>query len=230
MVIGCDSSGGIGPKPLDKLKVDGYTVGQFAARVALMEVIATGAKPVCLVDNLSVELDPTGLEILKGVTDEAVQAGLDPKLAVTGSAEKNFAVEQTGIGITVIGMSQKGKLRIGVSKAKDALVALGTPCVGAKVLAAEKQGYTCNITDLLKLLSLDYVHEIIPVGSEGIKREVNVLTESSGLKFKPNDGCNLDFEQSAGPATTLLASISISKIAYLERLFNKPVSLVGKLF
>lgn len=229
MVIGCDSSGGIGPKPLDKLKADGYTVGKFAARVALMEVLSTGAKPVCIVDNLSVELNPTGLEILRGVTGEAVQAGLDPKLAVTGSAEKNFSVEQTGVGVTAIGMCRGENLRVGVSKAEDALVALGTPCVGAEVSPAEEQGTNCTISDLLLLLSLDFIHEVIPVGSEGIKREVKVLAESSGLKFKPNDSCSLDFEKSAGPATVLLASLPVSKISCLESLFNKPISLVGRL-
>jgi hypothetical protein len=229
MVIGCDSSGGIGPKPLDKLKVDGYTVGKFTARVALMEVISAGATPLCIVDNLCVELEPTGREILRGVTDEAVQAGLDPELAVTGSTEKNFAVEQTGIGITIVGMCSKKNLRIGVSKTEDTLVALGIPSVGTEVLPSEEQGSNCTISDVLKLLSLDFVHEVIPVGSEGIMREVNVLAESSKLKFKPSDSCNFDLKKSAGPATVLLASLPVSKAAHLERLFNKPISLLGKM-
>ena len=229
MVIGCDSSGGIGPKPLDKLKVDGYIVGKFTTRVALMEVISTGAKPVCVVDNLCVELKPTGLEILRGVRDEAIQAGLDPKLAVTGSAEKNFAVEQTGIGVTVIGISEKSSLRIGVSRAEDALVSLGNPCVGREVLPSEKKHSICDIADLLKLLSLDFVHEVIPVGSEGVKCEVKVLAESSNLKFKENISCPIDIGKSAGPATVLLASMPVSKLPVVERLFNKPISLVGTL-
>lgn len=125
MVIGCDSAGGIGPKPLDRVKVDGYTLGRFTARVALMEVLSTGAKPICLVDTLSVEPDPLGLEIIKGVKDEAKEAGLDPTLAVTGSSEKNIPVEQTGIGVTVIGIAEKGLLRIGLSKPKDVVMAIG---------------------------------------------------------------------------------------------------------
>jgi hypothetical protein len=227
MVIGCDSSGAIGPKPLDHLKVDGYIVGKFAARVALMEVISTGAQPLCVVDNLSVELNPTGLEILRGVREEAAQAGLDPKLAVTGSAEKNFPTDQTGVGITVIGICKTAALQIGTAKTGDALVAVGVPAVGAEVLPGEQKGSNATILDLQKLLGLKFVHEVIPVGSEGITREIKVLTESSGHKFEPNSSCLVGLEKSAGPATALLASLPADKVVLLEDLFDKPTYFVG---
>jgi hypothetical protein len=228
MVIGCDSSGAIGPKPLDRLKVDGYIVGKFAARVALMEVISTGAQPLCVVDNLSVELKPTGLEILRGVREEAVQAGLDPKLAVTGSAEKNFPSDQTGVGITVIGICPKNKLKMGTLQTGDAFVVVGSPAVGAEVLPGEVHGTNASIADLQKLLGLDFVHEVIPVGSEGIQREIKVLTENMGLKFASNPACTVHLDKSAGPATALLASLPAEKVSCLEGLFKKPVNFVGK--
>jgi hypothetical protein len=227
MVIGCDSSGAIGPKPLDLLKVEGYIVGKFAARVALMEVISTGAQPLCVVDNLSVELKPTGLEILRGVQEEAVQAGLDPKLAVTGSAEKNFPSDQTGVGVTVIGICPKERLKLGTLKAGDALMVVGSPAVGAEVLPGEEQGTNATISDLQKLLGLDFVHEVIPVGSEGIQREIKVLTENSGLKFNPGPSCKVRLDKSAGPATALLASLPKEKVMHFEGLFKKPVNLIG---
>lgn len=229
MVIGCDSSGAIGPKPLDRLKVDGYIVGKFAARVALMEVISTGAQPLCVVDNLSVELKPTGLEILRGVREEAVQAGLDPQLAVTGSAEKNFPSDQTGVGVTVIGICPKQQLKMGTLKAGDALVVVGSPAVGAEVLLGEEQGTNATISDLQKLLGLDYVHEVIPVGSEGIQREIKVLTENLSLKFLPDSSCQVRLDKSAGPATALLVSLPREKVVCIEGLFKKPVNFVGKI-
>ena len=65
MVVGCDAAGGIGPKPLDKVKVSGYTLGRFTARVALMEVLAVGASPICLVNTLSVNLSQPASKLLK---------------------------------------------------------------------------------------------------------------------------------------------------------------------
>ncbi|HTY75232.1 MAG TPA: ribbon-helix-helix domain-containing protein, partial [Candidatus Nanoarchaeia archaeon] len=54
LVVGSTSSGAVGPKSLDKVKVAGRVVGKFLARVALMDVAATGAFPVMLSATLSV--------------------------------------------------------------------------------------------------------------------------------------------------------------------------------
>jgi hypothetical protein len=230
MVIGCDSAGAIGPKSRDKVRVDGYTLGKITARVALMEVLSTGAKPICVIDTLSVEPEPTGNEILEGVRDEAKKVGLDPKLAVMGSTEKNFAVEQTGIGVTAIGIIEKSLLKIGVSKPEDIVVAVGFPCVGDEVLHAEKLGKTADTSDVLKLLSMEFVHEIIPVGSEGITREVRILAEGSKLNFKFNHNIRIDVKKSAGPATVLLTSLPESRLVEVNHVISKPINIVGQLF
>jgi hypothetical protein len=230
MVIGCDSAGGIGPKPLDKIKVDGYTLGKFTARVAIMEVLSTGAKPICIVNTLSVEPEPLGIEVIKGVKDEAKEAGLDPKLAVIGSSEKNIPVEQTGIGATVVGMTRKEFLKIGLSKPKDLVAAIGLPCVGNEVVLAEKEGKIADISDLLKLLDMNFIHEIIPVGSEGIAYEIGIMAKESNLKFKLTDQMKIDVRKSAGPATVIVASLPEFKLTELKSAISKPINIVGRLF
>lgn len=230
MVIGCDSAGGIGPKPLDRVKVDGYTLGKLTARVAIMEVLSTGSKPVCLVDTLNVEPEPTGIEIIKGVQDEAKEAGLDPELAVTGSSEKNILVDQTGIGVTVIGMTRKELLRIGISQPKDVVVAIGIPCVGDEVILAEKKEKTAEIRDIIKLLNINFIHEIIPVGSEGIAHEIGTIAKESNLRFKLSDQLKVDVKKSAGPATVILASLPYLKLTELKSAISKPINIVGHLF
>lgn len=230
LVAGCDSSGGVGPKPLDKIRVDGYTLGKFIARVALMEVLSVGAIPVCIVNTLSVEPAPLGAEILRGVRAEAEKAGLDPQLAVTGSTEKNFQVEQTGMGVTVIGIGRRGTLKIGVSQPNDIVVAVGVPCVGNEVIPAENMQMIADITDVLKLRGLSSIHEIIPVGSKGIAHEIDVLAKDSKLKFKLMDKTEVDLKKSAGPATVVLASLQASELEELKSSVTKPVSIIGQLF
>jgi hypothetical protein len=230
MVVGCDSSGGVGPKPLDKIKVNGYTLGKFTARAALMEVLAVGAKPVCVVDTLSVEPEPTGSEIIRGIRAEAEKAGLDPKWAVTGSTEKNFEVEQTGIGVTVIGTCKRSALRIGTSLPNDTVVALGIPCVGNEVVSAEKESKITDVTDIPKLQNLSFIHEVIPVGSTGIIHEIETLAHDSKLTFKLAEQHEIKVTESAGPATVILASLPDSKVADLKRTVNKPVNVIGTLF
>ena len=226
IVVGCDSAGGIGPKPLDKIKVSGYTLGIFTARVALMEVLAVGAKPVCLTNTLSVEPDPTGSEILEGIISEVQVARLDRSLVIIGSMEKTVAVEQTGIGITVVGLASKNKLKIGLSEPDDLIVAVGVPSVKDEVLPAEERGEIADLEDLLMLMSYDFVHEVIPVGSQGIMHEVNVLAKDSGLRAKL-ELPEVEAKRSAGPATAVVVTISKNALSKLSGLINKPIQVIG---
>lgn len=229
MVVGCDSAGGIGPKPLDKVKVDGHTLGKFTARVALMEVLAAGALPICLVNTLSVEPEPTGVEILEGIRSEVQHAGLDHALVITGSMEKNIPVNQTGLGVTVIGLALKNQLKIGRSKPGDLIVAIGTPSVEMEVLAAEKQSKIADLKDLLKLVSLHFIHEVIPVGFKGILHEANVIAQDSHLQVKLQEKPGVDIKNSAGPATTVVATISKDAFNQLPQFVNKPIHVIGSL-
>ena len=229
MVIACEAAGGIGPKPLDKVKVDGYILGRFSARVALMEILSVGATPFCLVDTLSVEMNPTGKEIIKGVISSAVEVGLDPELGVTGGTENNFQVEQTGIGVTLIGFVRKDLLRIGTSQLSDVIVAVGLPCVGIEVLEGDKEGRIADLDDLLKLLEFDFVHEIISVGSEGIVHEIEVLAKSSNLEYKVDNHSSIDLEKSAGPASVVLFTLPESKLNEVKKKIKKPLRILGQL-
>lgn len=229
LVVGCDSSGGIGPKPLDKIRVDAFTLGKFTARAALMEVLAVGANPVCIVDTLGVEPEPTGSEILSGIRAEAAKAGLDPKHAVTGSTEKNILVEQTGIGVTVIAACKLTQLKIGAAQPSDIVAAVGVPCVGKEVLPAEEAGEIADTVDMVKLRSASFVHELIPVGSMGVKREAQTLAEGSNLKCSILNPCAVNVVKSAGPATVILAALAENELERLKQLTNKPVSIVAQL-
>ena len=227
MVVGCDSAGGIGPKPLDNVKVSGYTLGRFTARVALMEVLVVGALPICLTNTLGVEPDPTGFEILEGIKSEVQLARLDDSLVITGSMERNVPVNQTGIGVTVVGLVSKSKLRIGLSKPGDLIVAVGIPSVKNEVLVAEEQRKIADLEDLLKLMNCDFIHEVIPVGSEGVINEVDVLAHDSHLNVKLSEKTEVETQVSAGPATVILVTISKDALDKLSEVLDKPINVIG---
>jgi len=226
MVVGCDSAGGIGPKPLDKIKVSGYTLGRFTARVALMDVLAVGATPVCLTNTLGVEPDPTGFEILEGIKSEIKLVRLNRSLVIIGSMEKTVTVEQTGIGITVVGLASKNKLKIGLSKPDDLIAAVGRPSVKDEVLPAEERGEIADLEDLLKLISCDFVHDVIPVGSQGIIHEVNVIAKDSCLRAKL-ELPEVETKKSAGPATVVLVTLSKTDVNKLSGFIDKPIQVIG---
>jgi len=229
MVVGCDSSGGIGPKPMDVVKVDGHILGKFTARVALMEVLSTGAKPICLVNTLCVEPKPTGLKILQGIREEAERAGLKSRLVITGASEKNVPVRQTGLGVTIIGVAKRSELRVGLSRKKNVVVSVGIPLVGSEVLSGERKGLVAETKDLLKLLDLDFINEVIPVGSRGILHEAQTIAKESHLKLQLAQRLKVNVKKSGGPATVILATLPEPQLPNVYDKISKPINMIGKL-
>jgi selenophosphate synthetase-related protein len=226
LVIACDSAGGIGPKELDSVKVPGYVLGRFTARVALMELLAAGAQPIVLVSNVCVEPDPGAGEITRGITEELRLAGLDSSIAVTGSTEKNIPTRQTGLGVTAVGLARSGSLKLGVARPNDRLFCVGIPKVGNEVDLDDQD--IATLEAVMALRACPEVHEIVPVGSQGIRREAEVLAQTAGMELHLEPAAGLDVEKSAGPATCFIISAEPgSFLDSIQSLVAQPVRAIG---
>ena len=227
VVVGSTSSGGIGAKPLDVLRVEGDVLGRFLARVALMDVLATGAFPVLVSVTLGVEKMPSGNEILAGVKGEVRVVGLDPGQAVMERFEENFGSVQTGAGLTVVGFANEDELRLGKTKPGDLVVAVGLPRVGGEVLSAEVKGEIVDLRNVLTLCQQSFVHDVFPVGGLGIGYEARMMAFGVGrqLEFEKSE---LDLVKSAGPATVVLVSMDPDKLGDLGLIVRKPLTVVGR--
>ncbi|NLJ23894.1 MAG: hypothetical protein GX354_00550 [Firmicutes bacterium] len=231
LVIACDSLGGIGPKSQDTFTVPGYIVGRFAARVPLMEVMATGAKPQILVNTLSVEMSPTGQEILRGIRGEILAASLDIPI-ITGSTEENVQTCQTGVGITVIGLlANQEAFRAGPASKGNLVICVGKPKVGDEVHLEDNEIAALSL--LQDILQLTYVTDILPVGSKGIAYEANLMAQTAGLALRlsetgPFSACSQNLTKSAGPATCLLCSLPPDYLAHFRKHVQSPVAVVGQ--
>ena len=67
LVVACDSSGSIGPKKNDMLKIPAFYTGKFAIRVGILEVMCTGAEIVTVTNAVCCEMNPTGKDISVGI-------------------------------------------------------------------------------------------------------------------------------------------------------------------
>ena len=228
IVAGSTSSGAVGPKEMDKVKVDGRVLGKFLARVALMDVIATGAFPVLLSVTLGVEKEPTGNAILEGIRREARSIGLDPNQVLMENTEDNFHL-QTGAGLTVVGFANEDELRLGKTCPGDLIVAIGKPKVGDEVIAAEERGEIADLKNVTQLSQRKYVHDIYPVGGFGIASEARMMAYGVGRQLKLLETPGLDVNKSAGPATVILATIDKEKLEDLTSLIPKPINVVGEI-
>jgi len=229
LVASCDSCGAIGMKDLDTLKIAWSITGRLTTRVALLEVLSTGAVPQIMTVAISNEPHPTGERILKGVKEELDSAGLTT-LPMAISTEKNMITQQTGLGISVIGVSEKNQLRIGSTQSGDDVYCLGLPKVGSEIKNPEDDEIV-QVKDLQLLLNIAGVHDIVPVGSRGILTEAQQLATNVNYQLILDSCCGLDLEKSAGPSTCLIFS-SISSLALdlsSSDFFRLPLNKVGKL-
>jgi len=229
IVTGSTSSGAVGPKAMDKVKVDGRVLGKFLARVALMDVTATGAFPLLLSVTLSVEKEPTGNEILKGIRREARSLGLDPNLVLMENTEDNFETVQTGAGLTVVGFANEDELRLGKTRPGDLIIAVGMPKVGDEVILAEIKGEIADLKNVTQLSQKKYVHDIAPVGSLGIADEARMMAYGVGRQLKLFEVQGLDLNKSAGPATVVLATVDKEKLEDLTLLIRQPINVIGEI-
>ena len=229
IVTGSTSSGAVGPKIMDKVKVEGRVLGKFLARVALMDVTATGAFPLILSVTLGVEKEPTGNQIIEGIKREARSIGLDPNQVIMENTEDNFETVQTGAGLTVVGFANEDELRLGKTNPGDLIIAIGKPKIGDEVILAETKGEIADLKNIVQLSQKKYVHDISPVGTFGVADEARMMAFGVGRQLKLFEVKGLDLIKSAGPATVVLATVDKDKIEELKSLISKPINIVGEI-
>lgn len=222
LTIACDSCGGIGEKDGDSFAISAYYVGKLTARVVLTEVLCSGSLPITITNAVCCEMQPTGSETIRGILAELEQAGLKDVI-LTGSTEENFATSMTAIGVTVVGIAHKDSLRFSPAQKSDRVVLFGRPAVGSEVDLTDGGFYEI----IRKLLSIQQVREIVPVGSKGIFYEAQLLAELNQLNFSPFE-TDVDLERSAGPVTCLIALCDCHEAEKICNLFPQ-AKLVGEL-
>lgn len=225
MVMACDSCGGVGEKELDIVKVSPYVVGRLTARVALMEVVSVGASPKMVSATISSEMSPTGEGIIAGIDDELKFNNIG-KLPMSISTEKNFNTKQTGLGITVMGLCEKDVLHIASSRANDLVYCVGLPKVGNEINGVDDPEIA-KIVHIQELLNKEGIHEVIPIGSKGILKEIEIMGKNIDCQFVCEPNIRVDINKSAGPSTCFIFTYSDdSKFPALK---DVPIIKIGKL-
>ncbi|MCT4688889.1 AIR synthase related protein [Vallitalea sp.] len=226
LTVACDSCGGIGNKEHDVIKVDPYVTGYYTAVVSLSETIALGAEPITVINTFAVEMNDTGRRIIKGINDALDKIGLDKESVVTGSTEENIPVTVTGIGLTVIGKLDTDIWNFPKAEAGNIAVAVGIPKVGNEVVGDKGEIMTLDI--LKKIKSLNFIQDVLPVGSKGIEYEVMEMARTSNVQFKGYTDINVNVNKSAGPVTCAVLAMDIKYIEQLRQIVNIPINIVGE--
>lgn len=224
LVIACDSSAGIGNKPLDTVQIDPAVTAAYSLRVPLMELLCFGATPTMVVDTIGNEMDLTGERIIAGLRGELDKAGL-ADVPLNGSTEDNMPTQTTSIGVTVIGTIDQKAIQAQPAAGALAVYQMGTPYVGEEVKA-----HLATIFSYGKVRAIwahSAVVDMLPVGSKGIAYE---LSQMAAVLHMGRITTDLDLNgpeltRSAGPATVILVAIKISERAAFEKQFPELVEI-----
>ncbi|MBU5427582.1 hypothetical protein KQI41_14430 [Tissierella pigra] len=226
LIISCDSAGGIGNKKNDVVKTTPEVIGYFTTQVALMEILSFGAKPITVINTLSVEMNDTGKRIIKGIKEALEPLDFHNINLITGSTEENFPVTVTGIGITIIGIINKKEWRKHYTEPGLIATVVGLPKVGNEVL--NDSNTIMSTSKLLELKKKRYIKEILPVGSKGILYELNQMSKTNNIKYFLEDNLSIDIYKSGGPSTCVIVSMEESKYGELKNEISIPVNRIGR--
>lgn len=223
--IACDSCGGIGLKEYDLVKASPKITAYQTGKVVTAELMALGFMPLVFSNGLAVEMEPTGKQLIEGF-NEVLSKLKSSKVHLTGSTEENIKTFQTSMGVTCIGICDKDKIRYKKTSTKDICLVLGSPLVGYEVL--NNPDKVLDIEDFEKLYLSEFVKEILPVGSRGIRAELNDLCAYNNLGFEYMEDILSNLDVSGGPSTCCLVTLDESNIDNVYSLVDKPKEILGK--
>ena len=206
-MIAVDSDGGIGSRENDIVRVPEYVLGRFAVRVPLMEIIACGATPIAAFDMLTVPMDELGKEIVRGVRDELMQAGLGADFPLSGSTEDNVPTTMTGIAAAIVGLVHQDDFRPGRSRPGDTVLCMGVPRSAPEDEVGLEDEEIARPEHVRAALSVAAVQDVLPVGSRGVWYEAREMARSAGLEFVESPKAAIDGRKSAGPSTCAIVSV-----------------------
>lgn len=196
LVFTSDNSGGIGPKEHDHVKVPYETVSYYSFRVAVMECISAGARPVMV--NLHNFCGPDAWPELKtGVERGLKEIGCE-EAKLIGSTESNFSLLQSAVGVIVTGRRKNKSVRPLKPAPGLKAAVIGYPLVGEEVIEKNEQIAPLS---LFRWFSMHgRVRAVWPVGSKGILAELNRIFPGITIK-KPM----VNLHKSSGPSTCFIS-------------------------
>lgn len=229
LAIACDVSAGIGSKDGDVVQIEPDLAGYYATAVTLIELMSIGAEPMSVINTLGVEMDPTGKEVIEGIKNAMSEANI-PLDCLTGSTEDNMPSLVTSIGITVVSNLDKDKLKTQSPASGQKIYLVGLPKMGQRYLEDEVIGKLGEVMDIKTTISLrahESVIHMLPIGSKGIKWELNLLSSMYGLEYILDEDVPVDLGSSGGPASCMIVTSEVSLDKFKKLDMTQPITYVG---
>ncbi len=200
-IIASDISSGIGMQDHDVLHVPYAMVGAFATRVAMLELLCAGGTVKAIQYLVGGAYDTVVVPVIEGIQEELERASI--AAPINGSHESNMIVSTTSVGITALG---SGPAEVSCTGEPYAIYVLGRPLVGTEVL--DYPEWIVTYEEVRKALAHPSTERVIPVGSRGIRQELDVLRHLQGHGIDTVDIEDAVLDHSGGPATSVIVAVT----------------------
>ncbi|WP_261128907.1 ATP-binding protein [Bacillus sp. Marseille-Q3570] len=215
LIITSDNSGAIGEKEMDAVKVGYDIVSYYSFRVAVMECMAAGGTPISVLLHNFCGDEEWG-DLVKGIENGLSELDME-HIPVSGSTESNFPMDQSAIGLVVIGKGNPSQSLL-IDGYEAAVI--GSPLVGPEVIAQHQK--IASLPIFKRLLQLDGV-SVWPVGSKGILYELKQINSKWEVQPNEHEDSDIDLGKPAGPSTCFIAT-------YPSELRNTIIDITGSLY
>lgn len=210
LVFATDNLAGIGERLHDEFAATPEDVGYFTARVALFELLASGATPKLIIDTVSAG-GTYGKRTIAGIREAVREMGFPDTFPITGSSENNVSATVTAVGITAVGHVLQPAFRPGTVHVGDEVWLVGIPKSAPGDQVFRWDSTSVSFSQLHVLLTMNSAREILPIGSRGAIYEAQQLATTAGLRFLPQEAAIQGIAtKSGGPATAVLAAGRLS--------------------
>ena len=214
-------------KKNDVLCVPPELTAKMTVRVAVLEILCSGAEVISVSNVVAGEMEPTGKRVIAGIKEELRLAHLT-HIPLNGSTEDNMVTSQTSVGVFVTGIAHEQQLKVNNISRSATLFAIGEPLVGKEVLAHPNLSATYEL--VRHLVKREEVLELVPVGSKGIVYEAKQLAHFNECQFALDEDFPTAWSnKSAGPATVLLMAVENSQAEAFRQKFSDAY-IVGQLY
>lgn len=199
-LIASDISSGIGLQEHDVLQVPYPMVGAFATRVAMLEILSAKGTVKAIQYLIGGAYDAVVIPVVQGIQEELRRAGID--VPINGSHESNMEVTTTSVGITALGL---GEPEVRGNGEPYAVYVLGRPLVGPEVVAHPE--WIVTYEELHRALAHPSTMRMVPIGSRGIRQELQVLASWQGAPLDEIAMTDEVLDHSGGPATSVVVAV-----------------------
>ncbi|MBR3228057.1 MAG: hypothetical protein IKF68_05885 [Erysipelotrichaceae bacterium] len=203
VAVATDSEGSVGTRKKDQFQCPIPEACPLMIELLIKELVCQDVEPITVYVDFCYAEDEYNKEVVKQFKKTVKEAGYDPEMVFVTYGKYDREPTYTSMGITVLGIAKSKGNKVGSSNPGDLVYVIGAPKYRLEV-----PKYV-HVSTIKKVLELDYVHEVLPGGSHGIKYEAMELAKTSGLTFVEGDNkyINDQDEESCGGSCCAVVSI-----------------------